>query len=136
MTVDADEFIENTLAHWGYDPRKAHEYYMKTRQLVSRAKSHVDLNPFNNKSNKSVDKDFEAAKRALPKHGTMRFDPKARLDTSQVDDKREERSDPGAGQAQKRDKPREESCRGPSKSRSHWRNSRQSSCSAKKDSFV
>lgn len=33
--TDADEFIENFLAH-DYDPRKAHEYYIRTRKLVGR----------------------------------------------------------------------------------------------------
>lgn len=32
--TDVDEFIDNFLEHAFYDPRKAHEYYMRTRKLV------------------------------------------------------------------------------------------------------
>lgn len=34
--VVVDEFIQNFLEHKVYDPEKAHEYYMKTRELKGR----------------------------------------------------------------------------------------------------
>lgn len=171
MAVEDEEvaiFIDDFLAHWErphYDPRKAHEYYMKTRKLVGKGVKkvqNIDLNPLNN-DNKTLspnqarvkaiqdkldridgavkklppdrrnviqkklddiraklhkihkpskthtidrsgpavrvdraDTPFEAAKRKLPKHGGMRFNPKARLDTSQIQDKRA-KDDPTRG---------------------------------------
>ena len=47
-----EQFIDDFLAHWGiphphYDPRKAHEYYMRTRKLVGREAHKLDLNLLN-----------------------------------------------------------------------------------------
>lgn len=98
------EFIDDFLAHRRfYDPRKAHEYYMRTRKLVGKGPKgiqRIDLNPFDNDKKKTA----PSAPRGLdpkvwsklPKHGSMEFNPDAKLDTSQIQDKRS-KDDPSRG---------------------------------------
>lgn len=93
--TEADEFIQDFLEHRFYDPRKAHEYYMRTRKLVGKGPSkiqRIDLNPFNNDSKKSTSRTKSRSK--------LDFNDDVRLDTSQVRDMRD-MDDPTRGDAKK-----------------------------------